>query len=72
MLIDCHGRCGMWNKEEANAMVKTLCLNHLFYFGSDVYEFRLGAGFDRQGLVQGASSEKKRLYPRVKPLFRTS
>lgn len=72
VLIDCHGCCGMWNKEEAEPMVNALCLDHLFNLGSDVYEFSLGTGLDRQGPVQGASSKKKRLYPLVKSLFRTS
>jgi hypothetical protein len=62
----------MWNKEEAESMVNALCLDHLFNLGSDVYEFSLGTGLDRQGPVQGASSKKKRLYPLVKSLFRTS
>ncbi len=69
MLIDGHGRCGMWNKEEANPMVNALGLDHLFHLGSDVYELSLGAGLDRQGPVQGASSEKKRLHPAGKASF---
>jgi len=63
VLIDCHGCCGMWNKEEAESTVNALCLDHFFNLGSNVYEFSLGAGLDRQGLIQGASSEKKETLP---------
>jgi hypothetical protein len=34
-------------------------LDHFFNLGSNVYEFSLGAGLDRQGLIQGASSKKR-------------